>query len=141
MKIYELTYLMPLDLADEETRILQERINSYISENQGTLDKVEDMEKKRLGEPIKNQNMAKLVSLIFRMNQEKIEDLEKKIKSEKQVIHHMILNKKIRKMTDSPRRMRQMTTQNIETESKIMEKPKKVEIKEIEKKLEEILGE
>jgi ribosomal protein S6 len=132
---------MPLDLTEEETRSLQEKINSYIIESQGTLNKVEDLAKKRLGEPIKNQTMAQMLSMSFYMNQEKIGDLGKKIKNEKQILHHMILNKKPRKAIESPRRMRQTPPESGEEESKTTEKPKKVEIKEIEKKLEEILGE
>lgn len=140
MKLYELTYLLPIDMAEEETKSLSERINSYIIESQGTLDKVEDLVKKRLGEPIKKQNMAQLFSMSFYLDQEKIADFESKIKNEKQVLHHMVLNKKPKRMIEPPRRARHIPA-IAETELKTNEKPKKVEIKEIEKKLEEILGE
>jgi ribosomal protein S6 len=141
MKLYELTYLMPFDLPEKETKTLHERISSYVIENQGTFDKVDDLVKKRLGEPIKNQTMALMLSMRFYMNQEKIGDLEKKVKNEKQILHHMILNKKPKKAIEAHKRIRQTLSDNIEGESKTIEKPKKVEIKEIEKKLEEILGE
>ena len=141
MKLYELTYLMPFDLPEKETKTLQEKISSYVIENEGTFDKVDDLVKKRLGEPIKNQTMALMFSMRFYMNQEKIGDLEKKVKNEKQILHHMILNKKPKKAIEAHKRIRQTLSDNIEGESKTIEKPKKVEIKEIEKKLEEILGE
>ncbi|MFH1401786.1 MAG: 30S ribosomal protein S6 [Parcubacteria group bacterium] len=140
MKLYELTYLVPLDLPENEVKSLQERINSFIAESQGALDRIENVVKKKLGEPQKNQTMAQMGMLNFYMAPEKLADLEKKLKSENQIIHHMILYKKPRK-AEIPRRIRQVTPIMAEDSAKTTEKPKKVEIKEIEKKLEEILGE
>jgi ribosomal protein S6 len=141
MKLYELTYLMPIDLPEEATKALQEKINSFISDAQGTIDRIEDLAKKRLGEPIKNQRAAQMATLNFYMSPEKLGDLDKKIKSEPQIIHYLILNKKPRK-AEAPRRIRRLAPVTPEESIKTTtEKPKKVEIKEIEKKLEEILGE
>ena len=140
MKLYELTYLMPLDLPENEVKSLQEKINSFIADGQGALDRIEDITKKRLGEPIENQTAAQMGSLNFYMGPEKLADLEKKLKSENQIIRHMILHRKPRK-AEAPRRIRRVTPAMAEVGTKTTEKPKKVEIKEIEKKLEEILGE
>ncbi len=140
MKLYELTYLMPLDLPENEVKSLQEKINYFIIDGQGALDKIEDITKKRLGEPIKNQTAAQLGILNFFIGPEKIADLEKKLKSENQILRHVISHRKPRK-AEPPRRIRRITPATAEDSTKIIEKPKKVEIKEIEKKLEEILGE
>jgi ribosomal protein S6 len=149
MKLYELTYLLPLDLAEDNTRSLQEKINNFITEGQGTIDRMEDISKKRLGEPIKGQNMAQMGTLNFYFAPEKLADLTKKIKSEGQIIHYLILNKKPRK-PEAPRRIRKMPPVTADAEKpaqegrsslNTIERPKKVEIKEIEKKLAEILGE
>jgi ribosomal protein S6 len=148
MKLYELTYLIPIDLPEEATKALQEKINSFISDAQGTIDRIEDLTKKRLGEPIKKQTAAQMATLNFYMSPEKLGDLDRKIKSEPQIIHHLILNKKPRK-AEAPRRIRRLTPVAPEESLKTAtegtslsaSKPKKVEIKEIEKKLEEILGE
>ncbi len=140
MKLYELTYLMPLDLPENEVKSLQEKINSFIADGQGMLDKIEDITKKRLGEPIRNQTAAQMGTLNFYMNPEKLADLEKKLKAENQIVRHMILHRKPRK-AEVARRIRRVTPVTSEDSVKTTEKPKKVEIKEIEKKLEEILGE
>ena len=143
MKLYELTYLLPLDLPELEVKSLQEKINSFIIDAQGALDRIEDITKKRLG----NKTSAQMGGLNFYIGPEKIADLEKKLKSESQIIRHMILHKKPRK-TEHLRRMRKTAPLAAGDSAKIIEKtslpagrPKKVEIKEIEKKLEEILGE
>ena len=139
MKLYELTYLISFNLPEEEVKLLQEKINSFIVENQGALDRIENIIKKRLANPIKKEGAAYLATLNLYLNPEKLGDLEKKLKAENQVLHYLILNKKPQKMVETPRRMRPLirTTEQFKTS----EKPKKVEIKEIEKKLEEILGE
>lgn len=160
MKLYELTYLMPLDLPENEVKSLQEKINSFIADGQGALDRIEGITKKRLGGPIKNQTAAQMGTLNFYMGPEKMEDLEKKLKAENQIIRHMILHRKPRK-AEAPRRIRKMPdsiSENLEKPAQegrgsrpwrgspeatpnAIGRPKKVEIKEIEKKLEEILGE
>ena len=140
MKLYELTYLMPLDLPENEVKSLQEKINSFIADGQGALDKIEGITKKRLGGPIKNQTAAQMGTLNFYMGPEKMKDLEKKLKAENQIIRHMILHRKPRK-AEAPRRIRRVAPATAEDSAKTTEKHKKVEIKEIEKKLEEILGE
>jgi small subunit ribosomal protein S6 len=143
MKLYELTYLMPIDLPEESTKALQERMNTFIADGQGTIDRIEDLTKKRLGEPHRGQNMAQMSSLNFYFAPEKLDELKKKIKSENQIIHYLILNKKPHK-AEAPRRIRKMPPAVVSDQGetiKTAEKPKKVEIKEIEKKLEEILGE
>jgi small subunit ribosomal protein S6 len=147
MKIYELTYLMPIDISEDAAKSLQEKISSCIADAQGTLNKIEDTTKRRLGEPIKKQKEAQMATIDFYMNPEKLGDFEKKIKAEARIIKHIILNKKTRKV-ESARKIRHLAPvvaeENANTTEKTSlpgSKPKKVEIKEIEKKLEEILGE
>ncbi|MFH1894875.1 MAG: 30S ribosomal protein S6 [Patescibacteria group bacterium] len=164
VKLYELTYLMPLDLPENEVKSLQEKINSFIADGQGVLDRIEDVVKKRLGGPIKNQTAAQMGTLNFYIGPEKLADLEKKLKAENQIVRHVILHKKPRK-AEVARRIRHATPVMAESSEKPAQegrgsrpegarlspknetapnaigRPKKVEIKEIEKKLEEILGE
>jgi len=140
MKLYELTYLIPLDLPENEVKVLQERINSLVLDSQGTLDRIEDIIKKRLGGPIKNQTAAQMGTLNFYVNPERLRDLEKKLKAESQIVRYVISHKKTRK-AEAPRRIRRLAPATAETSLKTTEKSKKVEIKEIEKKLDEILGE
>ncbi|MDD5145547.1 MAG: 30S ribosomal protein S6 [Candidatus Pacebacteria bacterium] len=139
MKQYQLNYLILPDLNEEDAKSLQERINSFVVENQGTLDKIFDIAKKRIDQRVKKQDVAYLASLDFHFLPEKIMDLEKKLKSEEKIIRYAILNKKAQKPLEAKRR--RPILKAAEETAKATEKPKKVEIKEIEKKLEEILGE
>ncbi len=132
MKLYEFTYLIYPNLSREEINSLEDRINSFIKEENGTIVKPSSVVKKTLAYPIKKTGEAFLANLIFNLEPENVESLEKKIKSEKRIIRYLLLKKKVSKKVITPYRLRVKT--------KIKTKPK-VELEEIEKKLEEILGE
>lgn len=130
MKHYELTYLISPDLSDEEANSLSTEISSLIQEKQGILEKNLFLLKKQLSYTIKKKTAAYLVTLNFEINSEKLEELKKQIESNSKILRYLIIVKKLSKKT-------------IKT---LIKKPKrtikpKVELKEIEKKLEEILNE
>jgi len=148
MKNYELTCLISPDLSEEELKSFREKINSFIQEEGGTLTEINSPIKKRLAGPIKHRNQAYLTTLNFQLEPEKLanldynppttqkrlENIEKKLKSENQILRYLILIK--------PR------PKEILVRGKKLPTPKprkilkpKVELREIEKKLEEILGE
>ncbi len=129
MKHYELTYLISPDLSEKEVFFLQEKIISLIQEAGGTLDEVKTPARKK---------MAYLATLNFHLSPEKLESLEKKLKSEGQVLRYIILNKpRSKPLTTFRKRMAEGKPTT--PEKKVA--GGKVELKEIEKKLEEILGE
>lgn len=159
MKNYELTYLISPDLSEEELKIFSEKISNFIQEETGTLEKTTEPSKKKLGYPIKKKEEAFLVALNFSLNPEKLGSLEKKLKSENQILRYIILTKKTPEKTLRPKRQPQAGLPRTETSLGLASKealpkikkppeappkitePKKVELKEIDKKIEEILGE
>lgn len=131
MRYYELSYLISPDLTEPEAIDLQEKINSFLQEKGGLLDKIERLVKKRLCYEIKKKGQAYLVSINFYLDEKKIKEVEKKIKAEPQILRYLILSKQppsISKISKKPA-------------TRPVRLPEKVELKEIEKKLEEILGE
>ena len=132
MEIYELTYLISPDTAENEIESIGINIKSSIREKEGTISKSNLPIKKKLAYPVKKKAQAFLVNLTFSLSPEKVECLEKEIKEEKQIIRHLIFKKKIIEKTPIRRALPKLKTQT---------KPKtKVELKEIDKKLEEILN-
>ena len=134
MKLYELTYLISPEFSEEELKSLNEKINSLIQKGTGVLNEVKLPIKKKLAYPIKKQREAFLINLSFYFEPEKLGSLEKELKSEKKILRYLILAKPKIKIA----KVRKRPTKVI---SKIPVKEKKVELKEIEKKLEEILRE
>jgi small subunit ribosomal protein S6 len=132
MHFYELTYLISPDLSEKEIKTLQDKIISLIQEKGGILGVEEKLPfKKKLAYPVKKQSQAYMTVINFQLPSEKLIDLEKKIKLENQILRYLILAKKesrAAKFSKKPPR----------SLKKIVEP--KVELKEIEKKLEEILG-
>jgi len=139
MKNYELTYLIYPDLSEEGLRNFSEKINNFIQEEAGKIEKTIAPSKKRLGYPIKKKEGAFEVSLDLSLNPDKLESLEKKLKSENQILRYLILTKKAPEKVSTKEFLLKkekpfrITRKTLET--------KKVELKEIDKKIEEILGE
>jgi len=140
MKAYELTYLILAELPEEEARAFQNKIASLIKEEGGILDDIRMPFRKKLAYSIKKQAQAYLAFLNFKISPEGLINLEKKLKSENQILRYLILIKKPIKAAKE--RKRESHEPIILAEKKVVsEKEKKVELKEIEKELEEILKE
>lgn len=138
MKNYELTYLISADLSEEEVKVFSQKITSLIQEEEGILSRINPPIRKKLAYPIKKQIQAYLASLIFQLNPEKLAILEKKLKSENQILRYLILTKKEFKIVPKAAEIFPISKK---PRKAVLKKEKKVELKEIEKKLEEILGE
>lgn len=133
MKEYELTYLISSELSEEKAKEFQNKITSFVQEEGGVLAGENLLLKRSLAYPIKKETRAYLAVLNFQISPEKLAGLEKKLKLEKQIIRYLLLIKaKLKKI----RAMRRKFIPKIAPE-----KEKKAELKEIEKKLEEILKE
>jgi small subunit ribosomal protein S6 len=134
MKHYELNYLISPDLSEEELKIFQEKINSNIQNEGGKLERVKVPIRKKLAYPIKKKGAAYLVTSDFYFLPEKLENFEKKLKAESNILRYLILTKEMLKKTEIPQ---------IVPEAKVpkVKKEKKVELEKIGEKLEEILGE
>lgn len=131
MKHYELTYLISPDLSEEELKSLRGKINSFVAQALGISIRESAFSRKKLAFPIKKESQAYFNTLIFQLNPEKLESFEKNLKAQTQIIRYLILSGKkpeFAQIAEKPRR----SVKRIE--------PPKVEIEEIEKKLEEILG-
>ena len=133
MKNYELIYLIPSDLTEKDLKEITERIKNFIQEENGVLIKTREFEKRKLGYPINKQKEGFWGSLDFSLNPEGLKNFAKKLKSDSQILRYMILTKKVLK--EMP--IKKTTEQN----KPLARRPKdrKVELKEIDKKIEEIL--
>lgn len=129
MKFYELTYLITPDLSEENLKNLIEKISSFISEQSGILAKSIKPIKKKLGYEIKKKKEAFLVSLDFSLKPKNLKSLKDKLNSENQILRYLI-------NTKTPTKETPIKTPRIE-------KPKeeKVDLKDIDKKIDQILEE
>lgn len=142
MKSYELAYLISSELSEEEARAFQERIISMVKDQGGTLEDVRNPLRRRLAYSIMKQTQAYLAFFVFKTSPEALADLEKKLKEEKQILRHLIVIKKpVKPIKERVRKIKPQPegTAAFEENKEYTEKEKKVELEEIEEKLEEIL--
>ncbi len=139
MPLYEFTYLIPSNFSTEEVKTLRKKVELCIEEEGGAITKNNFPVKKELAYPIKKNNTAFLVNLIFDLSPDKLKNLEKKIKKEEQIIRFLLLKKEtIRKKRVRKRELKKIVPP---VQPKVEPAEKKVGLKEIEQKLEEILNE
>ncbi|MBM3250875.1 MAG: 30S ribosomal protein S6 [Candidatus Nealsonbacteria bacterium] len=141
MKHYELTYIISPETTEEEVKNLGEKINRFILEENGKIEKISAPLRKKLGYPVNKKESGFLTTLRFSLAPEKLATLKKKLKKEAKIIRHLILIKKIKK--EIPERKNLPITKSpfptLEKNGEKRIKPKKVELKDIDKKIEEIL--
>lgn len=149
MKLYELTYLLSPDLSQEEASQFPEKLFTLLQNQGGVLAEMARNSSPRLqklAHPIKlarttasvvNQKKEScyLAFINFRAESDKIALITQKLSEEPSIIRFLLANKKERKALPKKKMFASRTS---------LPKPKsepKVELKVIEKKLEEILGE
>lgn len=130
MKRYELTYLSSPELNETDLQKIEEEIRVFITGNMGEVLSIKtDPIKRDLGDKIKGKTSAQMSSIFFTLDPTHIAGLKKNIKDKDEILRHLLVNKK-----------------EIEYYKKIerseSRKPSsKVDLKEIDKKIEEILNE
>ncbi|MFA5355339.1 MAG: 30S ribosomal protein S6 [Candidatus Paceibacterota bacterium] len=134
MKYYELTYLITPDLPEEEARAFQAKVNSFIAD-EGMLEEGNVILKKKLAYAIEKKDDAYMAVATFNALPEKIAPLEKKLKAEKNILRYLLIIKEKRQTLRIRPHMARAKAELKETAEK------KVELKEIDKKLDEILDE
>jgi len=145
MKTYELTYLISPELSLEEAQGLISKIEPILQKEEGVLIENKVQKTIRLGYEIKNRRQAHLAVLVFQINPEKIRSLQKNLKEIPEILRFLIsIVKPVKVKKEVPKKQIQKETSK-ETPEVTRKRPalkeKKVELTEIEKKLEEILGE
>lgn len=156
MKQYELICLIKSDISDEELAGFGGNLGAFIAEEGGSVEKTSEPIKKRLAYFIKKRKEAYLITLAFSINPEKLLTLESKIRKDGRIIRYSINAKIAKKLAGdnvSGGRSRSHKTheieekprvENIETEPPLVHKttePQKVELNEIDEKIDEILKE
>ena len=148
MKSYELTFLALSSISEDELKTAQENIISFIKDRGGNHQELRGPVKRELSYSLRKKSGGDFFALNFCLNPDALMDFEKKLKSESKILRYIIIVKKPeakviiikrRKAIKAPKAIierggkpRVLTHKKGQT---------KVELQEIEKKLEEILNE
>ena len=145
--LYEVAYLVSPAYSEEEARNFQQTLKNLVQSKGGLIDQEGSVEKRRLAYPIKKMREAHLGSFRFLLSGEKLQEIDGKLTTSKEVMRHLIVHTK----RQPPRIIRtQIIKPMILDEPEISTKkpdakPAEIrdpasDIAEIDKKLEEILG-
>ncbi len=141
MRYYELTYLISPELPENQLKELSQKIEDFIIKESGLLGKKADPVKRKLGYPLKKKREAFLATLNFNFAPDNLEKLEKLLKNEKEILRYIILTKQPPEKIKEKIQRRPLKKKDLsEPPIRIRESPK-IELKEIDKKIEEILNE
>jgi len=155
MKTYELTYIISPEIIFEEAESISKNIESLIQSKDGIILKQENPTAKPLAYTIKKQASGFIGNIEFNLEPEKINELQKELQKDGKIIRYMIIIKeavKIKKEKKSQKEpltteetKKEITTEETKTKSthKTYSKSgeEKIELKDIEQKIDEILGE
>ncbi|MCD6148622.1 30S ribosomal protein S6 [bacterium] len=133
MRFYELTFLVSANASEEEMENLREKITSLV-QKEGVLINGPFFQKRALAYPIKKQDWAIFGTLDFQMKPEALIKFERKLKSEPRILRYLLIREE-----EWKRSAKSPQPSVLKKKTKI-HKREKVELKEIDKKLEEILG-
>lgn len=138
MKLYELTYLISSNASEDDQKNLSEKTSSLVQKEGGVLKEIKMPIRLKLLQPVKQEFTPFSVNMEFYLNTEKISLVEAELRSEPKILRYLLTAKKILKAEiKAPRRpLRTIGSSEGKTSAKT---GKKVELKEIEEKLEEIL--
>jgi small subunit ribosomal protein S6 len=131
MNLYELILILKPDLTEEKIKSLQDTITSFIQQNQGVFVSLQKPIKKPLFFEDRRKDQGFLSSIVFRMLPEKIEQLKSFLKEKEEILRFMVVKNKETKEIKPKRVPQEPVTQKTPKQ--------KVNLEEIEKKLEEIL--
>jgi len=136
--MYELTYIINPNLSETEVATQTDKVRGFINGIGGEIKEEKLGEKRKLAYPIKKQNFGFYVTVQFNLEPDKIAELEKQIRMEQLILRHLLVAKEEAQPTAKPIPfIKPIITPKIATE----QKPEKVKIEEIDKKLEELLEE
>jgi ribosomal protein S6 len=161
MKTYELTYIVSPEITSEEAEAKAKEIESAINGKEGTILKQSNPVAKTLSYPIEKRASGFLGFLEFQLEPEKLIEFKETLAKDGKIVRHMLIIKQPAEMKKERRtrtkpapifEIERKTEQPASAEvfdavkeekpaSKIKEIKEKVELKDIEQELDEILGE
>lgn len=155
-KLYEIAYFISPDLGDEEAVAYTATIKDAIAKADGAVEKEESLQKRRLAHSLKHKRQGYFGYMHFTMDPSKVQPMNRALSLDKTILRHLIISVDAKQIAQM-----QKPAQNIMAQEKMKkdvadketvekaifkegavsaQEEKKVEIGELDKKLEEILN-
>ena len=146
MKHYEILYIIPHSFTDEEAPVVGEKVKEMIIAEGGQITLEDTLGKKKLAYPIKNIHHGYYILYEFDLEPEKLKTIKDKLTLTAEVLRFMIVTKKKKTSKDLLKEKeiaekieaKKEKTEKEEAEKEKATKPK-VDLKDLDKKLDELL--
>ena len=149
-KEYEILYFLSIALNDEEIKNIKHKLNQIIIDYKGAIIKEEDIGKKKLAYMIKNARHGYYILTIFSANPKVVSKIDHQIKLMPEILRHQLgIKENIKKLSPESSKTT-VDEQKIDVKTKLSkdkakDKEKrpigKVDIRELDRKIDELLGE
>jgi small subunit ribosomal protein S6 len=141
--MYDLTYIISPLAGELDNSVVSGKIDALINSLGGIIKKETAGEKRKLAYPIKKQSVGFYVTLEMELEPEKLIELEKTLRMDKDILRYLIINLAELKTERAPRRTFIKAKSPVlgQTGGEAPTKTEKVKIEELDRKLEEILKE
>lgn len=93
MRDYEVLYIVRADLDDDKVQDAVKRVNTLIERSGGTPERTNVWGKRKLAYEVKHQNEGAYVLQDFKLDPERISELESSLKITEEVMRHLIVRK------------------------------------------------
>jgi small subunit ribosomal protein S6 len=93
LRDYEVLYIVRADLDDEKVQDAVKRVNTLIERSGGTIERTNLWGKRKLAYEVKHQKEGSYVLQDFRIDPQRIPELEAALKITEEVLRHLIVRK------------------------------------------------
>ena len=93
MRDYEVLYIVRADLDDEKVQDAVKRVNTLIQRSGGTPERTNVWGKRKLAYEVKHQKEGSYVLQDFKLEPERVPELESSLKITEEVLRHLIVRK------------------------------------------------
>ncbi len=144
-KEYELMYILPAKMSDEEKQSVIERVNKIVEKLEGTIKDHNTWMSRKLSYPIKHIRQGVYMLAHLSMPGESLNKLRRELDLDEDIIRHLLTSydssSKSQASTLRPMEIKPTTVKPQSENKETPEKEEKVSAKELDEKLEEILSE
>ena len=153
-KHYELTFIIPGSFAEDQHPQILTKIKNLLVKNQAKNLTEENLGRKKLAYPIKQLRHGFYFTLQFDLEASKTINIEKELKLDNQILRYLLINKHQKSAEETAmqenlkaRRIKKKIADQVkedevkeEEEKEKSKKAKKISLEDLDKKLDEILG-
>lgn len=143
-KNYEFAYLLRPSIPEAEVSVVVAKLATIIREHNGTIRRQEEPRKRQLAYHVKKERLAYFGWITFSAPPEVLAGLKKKLGGETEVLRSLLVEEDMTKYSLPPRRT--YTPRPTPSQAKLPARPseetpaEKLDLDELDKKLDEILG-